>query len=64
MDEEQRFLTPEVLMASSMIGTKEQLIEHICGMEEVGLDQIMILPNFDARYDVIEQVAKDIMPYV
>jgi hypothetical protein len=24
----------------------------------------MILPNFDTRFDVIEKVAKDIIPYV
>lgn len=62
--EEEKFLTPEVLTASSMIGTKSELIEQIHGMAAAGLDQLMILPNFDTRYDVLEQVAADIMPNV
>ncbi len=64
VEEEEKFLTPEVLTASSMIGTRDQLIEHIHGMSEAGLDQIMILPNFDTRFDVLEQVANEILPYV
>ena len=57
MPEEERFLTSEVLRASSMIGTRDQLIDTLSGLSEAGLDQVMILPNFDTRYDVLEQVA-------
>lgn len=64
IEEEERFLTAEVLGASSMIGTKDQLIERVHGLAAAGLDQIMILPNFDTRYDVLERVAKDILPNV
>ncbi len=64
MAEEARFLTPEVLTASSMIGTRDQLIERIQGLAAAGLDQIMILPNFDTRFDVLERVGKDILPNV
>ena len=64
LEEEERFLTPEVLSASSMIGTKNQLIERLHGMSAAGLSQVMILPNFDTRFDVLERVAKDILPYV
>ena len=44
-----------------MIGTKEQLLERLHQLSESGLDQVMILPNFDTRYEVIERVAKDIV---
>ncbi len=64
LEEEEKFLTPEVLSASSMIGTREQLIEQLRGMGAAGLNQVMILPNFDTRFDVLERVAKDIVPYV
>ena len=64
LEEEEKFLTPEVLQASSMIGTKDQLIERLHGMSAVGLNQIMILPNFDTRFDVLERVARDILPNV
>lgn len=64
IEEEEKFLTPEVLTSSSMVGTRDQLIERIHDMSEAGLDQIMILPNFDTRFDVIERVAAEILPHV
>jgi hypothetical protein len=47
-----------------MIGTQDQLIERLQVLGLAGLNQVMILPNFDTRFDVIEKVAKDIIPYV
>jgi alkanesulfonate monooxygenase SsuD/methylene tetrahydromethanopterin reductase-like flavin-dependent oxidoreductase (luciferase family) len=64
VEEEEKFLTANVLQASSMIGTQDQLIERLQTLSEAGLNQVMILPNFDTRFDVIERVAKDIIPYV
>lgn len=64
LEEEEKFLTPEVLNASSMIGTKDELLDTIHGLGAAGLDQIMILPNYDTRFDVLERVGKDVLPYV
>jgi len=64
LPEEEKFLTPDVLNASSMIGTKSELIERIRALGAGGLDQMMILPNFDTRFDVLERVAADILPNV
>ena len=62
--EEERFLTPEVLEASAMIGTQDELIERLQALATAGLDQVMILPNFDARFDAIERLARDVLPHV
>ena len=64
LPEEERFLTPEVLAASSMIGTADELIERLLDLADSGLDQVMILPNFDTRFDVLEQVGTKILPNV
>ncbi len=64
LPEEERFLTPEVLAASSMIGTADELIERLQDLAAGGLDQVMILPNFDTRFDVLEQVGTKILPNV
>ncbi|MXW49309.1 MAG: LLM class flavin-dependent oxidoreductase [Gammaproteobacteria bacterium] len=64
LPEEERFLTPEVLAASSMIGTANELIERLRDLAAGGLDQVMILPNFDTRFDVLEQVGAKILPNV
>jgi alkanesulfonate monooxygenase SsuD/methylene tetrahydromethanopterin reductase-like flavin-dependent oxidoreductase (luciferase family) len=64
IEEEERFLTPEVLTSSSMIGTQDQLLERLHDLADAGLNQLMILPNFDTRFDVLERVARDIVPNV
>ena len=64
LPEEERFLTPEILKASSMIGERDVLIERLTALAGAGLDQVMILPNFDTRFDVLERIAKDIIPNV
>ena len=61
LEEEERFLTPEVLQATAMIGTRDALLDRLLALAEAGLDQVMILPNFDTRLDVLERVAKDIV---
>ena len=62
--EEEKFLTPKVLTASNMIGTQEELLERLHQLSDSGLDQVMILPNYDTRYDVIERVGKDLIPNI
>ena len=64
LPEEERFLTPEVLQSTAMIGTQDALLERLGGLADAGLDQVMILPNWDTRFDVLERVAKDIVPNV
>ena len=64
LPEEERFLTPEVLSASCMIGSAETLIERLRNLSAEGLNQVMILPNFDTRFDVIEQVGRNILPHI
>jgi alkanesulfonate monooxygenase SsuD/methylene tetrahydromethanopterin reductase-like flavin-dependent oxidoreductase (luciferase family) len=61
VEEEERFLTPEVLAAASMIGTRDQLLEQLHALAAAGLDQVMILPNFDTRFDVLEEVGSEII---
>ena len=64
LPEEEEFLTPDILQASAMIGTRDDLIERLSVLGASDLDQVMILPNFDTRFDVLERVAADIIPNV
>jgi alkanesulfonate monooxygenase SsuD/methylene tetrahydromethanopterin reductase-like flavin-dependent oxidoreductase (luciferase family) len=64
LPEEEKFLTPEVLRAGCMIGTRDQLIQQLNELAGAGLSQVMILPNFDTRFDVLEQVASDLLPNI
>jgi 5,10-methylenetetrahydromethanopterin reductase len=64
ISEEERFLTPRVLEASSLIGTRDTLLERLRDLHAAGLHQVMILPSFDTRYDVLERVARDLIGQV
>jgi 5,10-methylenetetrahydromethanopterin reductase len=55
--EEQRFLTPPVLKASSMIGTRDEILERLTDLKRAGLNQIMVLPNLEPRFEAIEKIA-------
>ena len=60
--EEEQFLTANILQATCMIGTRDELIERLSGLAAAGLHQVMILPNFDTRYAVLEQVGQELLP--
>jgi 5,10-methylenetetrahydromethanopterin reductase len=62
--EEQQFLTKELLQATCLIGTQEELIDKLRSLNEAGLNQIMNLPSFDTRFEVLETIAEKIIPFV
>ncbi len=64
LPEERRFLTRELIEATCMVGPRDQLIERLRALDDAGLDQVMILPPFDPRFEVLETVGTEILPYV
>lgn len=60
--EEEQFLTGELIDATCLVGTADQIVERLLELDERGLDQLMILPNFDPRYEVLERVGAEIIP--
>lgn len=62
LPEEERFVTRELIEATCLVGTKEELAERLQGFEAAGLDQIMLLPAWEPRYEVIERVGRDLLP--
>jgi 5,10-methylenetetrahydromethanopterin reductase len=64
LPEEERFLTSDLLTSTCLIGTRDELIEKLQALDKAGLNQIMNLPSFEPRYEVLERIAKDIIPYV
>jgi len=62
LPEEQRFITRELIEVSCLVGTRDQLIERLQALDQAGLQQVMLLPNFDPRFEVIERVAREVLP--
>jgi len=58
LPEEEHFLTAEVIAASCLVGTPDAVHDQLAALAEVGLKQVMILPSFEPRYQVLKEVAK------
>lgn len=64
LPEEEGFLTEEILRATCMIGTRDELLTRLRDLDAAGLDQVMLLPGFDARREVLAQVAAELLPHL
>lgn len=62
--EEEQFVVKETIEASCLVGNQDTILHKLSELERTGLNQVMILPSFDPRYQVIERVAKDIIPNI
>ena len=61
LPEEERFVTPELIENSCLVGTADSIVARLRDYEEAGLDEIIVLPGFDLRYAVIERIAADLL---
>lgn len=62
--EEERFVTRELIEATCTVGTADRIVERLREVEAAGLDHVMILPSFEPRYEVLERVAREVLPHV
>ena len=60
--EEERFVTRDLIERTCLVGTADTIVERLGAMGEAGLDQVMILPPLEPRYDVLRRVAADVIP--
>jgi len=64
LPEEEKFVTADLIKATCMVGTQDELIEGLAALNESGLNQVMNLPSFDPRFKVLEDIAEKIIPFV
>jgi len=62
--EEEKFVTAELIESTCTVGTADELIGRLRALGDAGLDQIIMLPGFAPRFDVLERVARDLLPHV
>jgi len=62
LPEEERFVTKALIESSCLVGTEDQIIERLLGLDAAGIDQMMLLPPFDPRFEVIRTVGERIIP--
>jgi len=62
LPEEERFVTKDLMQASCLIGTEDEVVERLMGLEEAGIDQMMLLPPLEPRYEIMRTVGERIIP--
>ena len=60
--EEERFVTPELIERTCMVGTAEQLARRLGALEQAGLRQVMVLPPLAHKEKVLRDVAELVFP--
>lgn len=60
--EERRYVTPEAIRGTCLVGEPDELIERIRAMEAAGFKEVMILPPADFQRDVYRDFAELVMP--
>lgn len=59
--DEARFVTADLIRASCLTGTPEELVEQVRELGRQGLTQIMLYPPLNRQYRVIEDFAANVM---
>ena len=59
---ERRFITPEAIKSSALIGEPDELIEHIHRLERGGIKEIDLWPPMDCERKVLRDFAEYVMP--
>ncbi len=62
LDEEWPFVTAELIQASCLVGTADDLAHRLDELGEAGLSQVMILPPLATRDQTLRDVATHVMP--
>ena len=60
--EEERFVTKALIESSCLVGTEDDIIERLLGLEQAGIDQMMLLPPLEPRFEIIRSVGERIIP--
>ena len=59
--DEQRFVTPETIEATTIVGPREQVVERLRALEKAGLSQVFINPPMDGFNDCLDEISRDVI---
>lgn len=62
VEEEERFVTRELIEATCLVGTADRLAERLRALEKAGLSQVMLLPPLAVKEQVLTSVAERVLP--
>ncbi len=61
LPEEETFVTPDLIRMMCFVGSGPEIISQLEALDSAGLDQVMILPSLESRYEVLEDVGREVL---
>ncbi|MGH7931752.1 MAG: LLM class flavin-dependent oxidoreductase [Candidatus Binataceae bacterium] len=58
---EERFVTPATIRATTLVASREEIVERLHDLERAGLSQIFLNPPMDGFDDYVEEVSRDLI---
>ena len=62
-ENERRFVTPDAIRGSCIIGEPDEIVEQVKSLERAGLTELAFLPPADHQRDVYRDIAEFIFPH-
>jgi alkanesulfonate monooxygenase SsuD/methylene tetrahydromethanopterin reductase-like flavin-dependent oxidoreductase (luciferase family) len=59
---ERRFVTPEGIRGTCLVGTPEEIIAQIRAMEQAGIKEVLVLPPADFQRNIFRDFAEYVIP--
>ncbi len=63
-EEERRFVTPEAIRGSCVVGEPDEIVAQVQALERLGLTELALLPPADYQREVYRDVAELVMPHL
>lgn len=64
LPEERRFITPEAIKSTTLVGTRKELIEQIREMERAGIQQLIVNPPLDRHKECIDEISRELIEHL
>ena len=60
-ERERRFVTPATLRATTIVGTREEVLDRLRALEKAGLDQLVMSPPMDGFEEYIDDISQQLV---
>lgn len=61
LPEERRFITPEAIRSTTLVGTRSELLDQIRELEQAGVNQIVVNPPIDRFKECIDEISSELI---
>lgn len=62
--EERRFITPAAIRSTTLVGTRDELLDQIRALEHAGLKQLIINPPMDLYHECIDEISRELIAHL